>query len=940
MTDIAYDFSAFFEAVWGVAPFAWQWELAERVVTTGRWPEVIDLPTGAGKTSTLDIAVYALAKRPDAQPRRVAFVVDRRTIVDQTTERARSLADALRRALDDAADTPVARIAHSLAALSGSGLPLDVGHLRGGLPSSDSGAGDWLRWPSQPAVMVSTIDQFGSRLLFRGYGVSASMRPVHAGLTGTDTLILLDEVHLSTALVETLHALRQADTGGPLARPNQVVHMSATPVGAYGETFPGDTALITSDPVLAQRATARKECRLAARIGKPRQPADVVWPAAIESLIQDLSLTDGVVGVVVNRVATAVAVHAELERLGYATVLATGRMRARERAQADEMASAWADPARTSAEGLRVVVATQCIEVGADYSFDGLVTEICPLSALRQRLGRLDRRGLHAASGSPANALIVTTASQLDDDAIYGPALGNTWSALEAGFGSVPFDGGPMSADLASLAHEAVAPLDPPTTRAAVLMPTHLDLLVATNPEPPASPDIDAFLHGFREPNADVTLVWRFDLAGASPAGLCTLEEAQAILGALPAQPAERIDVPLAAVRRWLSGRPPMPVSDIDAPGEEAETGTADRAAWTLDDDGQAHIVGARSRPWADVDPADLRPGTVLYVPCAWGGLRDGVWDPTCNEPVADIGDEIARQSGWVAFRPADDDITWRLPDTNVGSDGSQAREFVRYANALPRERAAVRATEADILRYGGRWAVIRATSRALDGRDATNSHTGVQVTLRDHLEGVSHQAVDMARRCGLPEELVSDFALAGALHDLGKADPRFQLSLVEDEIALALADDLLAKSKDPSRGHRPAADRRWTYPAGARHEYLSVALVESRPEALATAHDPDLVLHLVATHHGKARPWPSVVHDPYPRLVVVPWQDAELAASTEPEAGFGARNAERFRRLARHYGPHGLAWLEAIFRLADHRRSEAEASAGASGATPKESRA
>ena len=85
--DIRGEFEEFFLEAWGVRPFNWQVDLAEEVVAEGGWPDVIDLPTGAGKTSVLDIAVFTLAHHPARMQRRIAFVVDRRTIVDQTARR-------------------------------------------------------------------------------------------------------------------------------------------------------------------------------------------------------------------------------------------------------------------------------------------------------------------------------------------------------------------------------------------------------------------------------------------------------------------------------------------------------------------------------------------------------------------------------------------------------------------------------------------------------------------------------------------------------------------------------------------------------------------------------------------------------------------------------------------------------------------------------------
>ena len=96
---------------------------------------------------------------------------------------------------------------------------------------------DWARTPTQPTILCSTVDQAGSRLLFRGYGVSDRMLPVHAGLLGTDTLFLLDEVHLAEPLRQTLEAVRtlgRARIEFALLSATPGCCLSLCPVGTHG----------------------------------------------------------------------------------------------------------------------------------------------------------------------------------------------------------------------------------------------------------------------------------------------------------------------------------------------------------------------------------------------------------------------------------------------------------------------------------------------------------------------------------------------------------------------------------------------------------------------------------------------------------------------------------------------------------------------------------
>ena len=641
MTLTAADLAAWFEAIHGDPPFPWQQRLVEQLARDNQWPDVLDLPTGAGKTAALDAAVFHLALQVDAPQRaalRIVLVVDRRLVVDDAHRRACRIADALRdpECVSESGRTVVEEVARRLRRLAGEGEdPLTAVRLRGGAPLEH----DWARTPTQPTILCSTVDQVGSRLLFRGYGVSDRMKPVHAGLLGENSLILLDEAHLSEPFRHTLQAVREI--GG--ANVNVVV-LTATPGRTYERRF----GLVSEDnkhPILRRRIEAAKPVRLMKPIRSP-DPAGAFARAA-RSLAERLrsgGVAAPAVGVVVNRVDLARAIFSRLrdtEDAPFECLLLIGRSRDVVRRRVEDRIA----PFRTGVEGREraekplMVVATQCLEVGVDLDLDGLVTQAASLDALRQRFGRLNRAGRPI----PAAGTILVTADSLGkkaDDPVYGDRIRLTWETLtgiarndRADFGAAALDKRLRKARI------DVAALAAPRARAPVVMPAYLDLWSHTSPPPAADPEVGLFLHGAERAAAEVSLVWRSDISEDDLGDERGADKLKKILELVRPRSAEMIDVPIWAARGWLrrwntaraAGVADMAEREDDLNEDLSE---ADRRAfrWAGSDDPRTGLVRA----------AQLRPGDVLVVPADYGGCDEYGWAPQDRAPAADVADDAA----------------------------------------------------------------------------------------------------------------------------------------------------------------------------------------------------------------------------------------------------------------------------------------------------------
>jgi hypothetical protein len=204
------------------------------------------------------------------------------------------------------------------------------------------------------------------------------------------------------------------------------------------------------------------------------------------------------------------------------------------------------------------------------------------------------------------------------------------------------------------------------------------------------------------------------------------------------------------------------------------------------------------------------------------------------------------------------------------------------------------------------------------------------EISLAEHTASVERAVEKIASRC-VPQDLLGPLLRAARWHDVGKLDERFQLVLRQgDEIANDLGKPLAKSAFVPtSPARRDAIRQAAGLPEGFRHEMLSFQLVERYAGLVAGEQATELVLHLVASHHGHARPLAPVIPDPAPPAVsgrhdgVVIALDAADRQRLVAPYSLDSCISDRFWRLCRRYGWWGLAYLEAVLRLGDWYGSE-----------------
>jgi CRISPR-associated endonuclease/helicase Cas3 len=795
-------------------------------------------------------------------------------------------------------------------------------------------------------------------------------------------LLVHDEAHLEPAFQSLLDAIRDEqhvrERTAVLPWPKfRVMALTATPRGGVKpfeltreeQNPPAELPDPATQPIhhVWRRLMARKGVSL---VSAPR--ADV--PATIAKLALRHKESGKAILAFVRTIDDVATVAKALEKAGAKYELLTGTIRGKER---DELVTRpvfrrfMPNPEGPVEPGTVYLICTSAGEVGVDISADHMASDLTPLDSMAQRFGRVNRRGGGAAE------IDVVYEEEADPKRKDDPLERARWETLSIlpslpscswiadRVEASPHEIGKLirrlreNADHRRLEKAFTPPPD--------IMPVGEILfdawsLTTIRGRLPARPPVEDWLHGVSDRDPPETHVaWREEVSLLSPADEADRqqreEELATLLDEFPLKPHEllrdrtsRIHESLAVLAQASEGKT-IPVWVIE-PDDAVRITTLDELT---EKDKKGFVVPLGSR-------------TVVLPPSAGGLTAAGTLDGsaafvTRPRDDYDVGGYVPMRepepSAGLAFlrlirtERGDRTVQFKVVGRSFGldrsfvydpdEDGGNWQGFLdeKFAEAdLPRmklvpPRITIRGedeqttaddprtdAEADANAEGGQsGGLVEFLIFKRVGERKQSSRPPAWPALDQHAAGVKASAGPLCDRLfpgSAWDELRRAVGFAADCHDLGKDRGVWQRGAGNRPDSTPVAKTLHGRPPENLNGFR--------------HEFASLIDVRSSPELLAEfeTFSPDMqdvILHLIAAHHGRARP-----HFPgrgdadlrprqgkkntRPRPPKPENTDPERPAAAS--ACIAAEVPSRFARLQRKYGRWGLAYLESLVRAAD----------------------
>lgn len=870
-----------FYALTGHEPFPWQEELYRRLISNddNNFPSSCNIPTGLGKTNVIAIWLIAFVEGANV-PRRLVYVVNRRTVVDQTTEEAIKLRN----------NSEKIGI-HDLA----------ISTLRGQFADNR----EWSADPSKPAIICGTVDMIGSRLLFSGYGCGFKTKPLHAGFLGQDVLLVHDEAHLEPAFQKLIERIRKEqdefERTENLPWPKlRVMELTATSRSDNSDTKSGNPFELTDrekkpeeipdppkEPIhyVWTRLTATKTIFLD-EIDDDKKVADKIAEWALKPELKDSNST---VLIFLRTIEDVTKVYEKLidKKKGVKEEQIkqlTGTIRGKERDDLIETPLFQRFYKNDKSEPTVYLICTSAGEVGIDISADHMICDLTPFDSMAQRLGRVNRFGeprdhkAHVYVVHPKEFGKRDKKGKLQQSE-YDKSCEKTLELLR----SLEGDASPLALMIKLDENEKSAAFTPSPT---ILPSTDILFdawaLTTIREKMPGRPPVEPYLHGIRdwEP-PDTYIAWREEVEKIYTEELRERYKPEDLLEDYPLKPHE-----------LLRDRSDRVFKHLQALAKEHPSDPV----WVVDN--QDHIEVTTLEKLISADKSTINGVTLLLSPKTGGLMISGMLGDNkegSSKITYDVADEWCEEDKQGQPRKRRMRIWSDAPKLESPPTGMR---LIRVIDTKPDEDE----FEPDEVGSGPErywhWYV-----RPRSADDDLSKTSTAPVQWDTHIGDVvkfARQMVDVLLKDN--PELRNAVILAAKFHDLGKKREQWQRSI---------------GNPNPTDWHAKSG-KRWIpldICPDYRHEFGSLLDIldpnqEYKAELEHLSHEmQDVVLHLIAAHHGYARP-----HFPPEKAYDTNTDHPDSEANK-----VAVEIIQRFARLQRKYGRWGLAYLESLLRAADY---------------------